>query len=160
MKILISLLLTGVVILTLHCTKSVGKNPALAYTDAALLDSAKAGGQHYYKNDPMKLLSGANGPHGPFKLRFNAIAFKALQDSGSLPVKKLMPDGSLVVKDVYDNGQVSLYAIMYKLSGSWLWAEIKPSGEVHYSVNKDPGVCINCHSQAGNRDLLRTFSYY
>jgi hypothetical protein len=160
MKFLISSLLSLVLLLALHCTKSVGKNPALAYTDNALLDSSKAAGRYYYKNDPVKLLSGANGPHGAFKLRFNNIAFNALQDSGSLPLKKQMPDGSLVIKDVYDKGQVGLYAIMYKLSGSWLWAEIEPDGEVHYSVNKDPGVCINCHSQAGNRDLLRTFTYH
>lgn len=145
------------------CTKDEGKNPSLAYSDRALADSCNATYHHYYRNDASRILSGAknsNGQHGPFKLRFNNIAFKALLDSGRLPLNAVMPEGSLVVKDVYEGGSIGLYAIMYKHSGSWLWAEIKPNKEVLFSVTKNSDLCVSCHSQAGNRDFLRTFSYY
>jgi len=158
----VSILFVGLALVS-ACTKSVGKDPSLAYSDRALYDSASANYHRYYKNDPGPLLSGAqgsNGQHGAFKLRFNHLAFKALQDSGKLPVKTLMPEGALVIKDVYEGGKVSLYAIMYKHAGSWLWAEIKPGGQVLYGVKKDPSVCTSCHSQTGNRDFLRTFTYY
>lgn len=144
------------------CTKKAGKNPSLAWTDLALLDSCKASSHRYYKNDTGLLhkAAGSNSPHGPFKLRFNSIAFKALTDSGRLPVNAPMPEGAMVIKDVYKDGKLDLYALMYKHSGSWLWAEIKPNKQVLYSVSMDPGTCTGCHNQAGNRDLLVSFAYY
>jgi hypothetical protein len=148
-----------ILIVFTRCEKTVGKNPALAYSDKSLLDSCK--GQHpYYKNDPSTLYSGVHGPHGAFRLRFNNIAFKALTNDGKLPVGAKMPEGSLIIKDVYSGPSVSLYAFMYKYSGRWLWAEIKPNGETSYSVNKDPGTCTSCHEQSGNRDLVMSFNFY
>lgn len=163
MKSCVCIILFFIPLCFCHCTKDSGKNPALAFTDEALLDSSAAAYHHYYKNDSINILTGnknSNGPHGDFKLRFNNVAFKALSDSGRLAKGANMPDGSLVIKDIYSGGQLSLYAIMYKRSGAWLWAEIKPNSQVLYSVFKNPSVCVSCHSQAGNRDFLRTFSYY
>jgi hypothetical protein len=144
------------------CTKKVGTNPLLAYTDQALLDSCAASNHPYYKNNSSLIskAQGSNSPHGDFKLRFNAIAFKALTDSGKLPRQLAMPEGALVIKDLYRDGQLDQYALMYKHSGAWLWAEIKANGQVLYSVRKDPGVCTGCHNQQGNRDYVLSFEFY
>lgn len=151
----------ALIIILIGCSKKVGKNPELAYSDQALLDSVKASGFTYYKNDANTVLPGTNGPHGPYKLRFNKIGYSALVDSGKLPIASKMPNGSLIVKDVLDgSGNISLYAFMYKRAGSWIWAEIKPNKQVLYSVNKNPSTCINCHSQTGNRDLVTTFYFH
>ena len=107
-----------------------------------------------YKNDGVTLLSGAHGPHGTFKLRFNNVAFKALTDNGKLPVGVQFPEGSLIIKDIYKENDLTLYAFMYKKSGSWLWAEVKPDKKVQHGVNDNSGVCTGCHSQTGNRDLV------
>ncbi len=144
----------------MFCTKKVAKNPALAYSDFAILDSCLKTNHVYYKNDANLLLPGSVGPHGNFKLRFNAIASKALTDNGKLPVGKTMPDGSLVIKDIYSGGNIALYAYMYKVKGSWLWGEIKPNKDIVHSVNDNIGVCTGCHSQAGNRDLITTFNFH
>ncbi|MDI1354723.1 MAG: hypothetical protein PSX36_07385 [bacterium] len=142
-------------ILLLGCTKKVGTNPALRYSDDAMLDSCKNEAHLYYNNS--KVLLPGKGPHGEHTLRFNSIAFSALTSNGQLPVGALMPEGSLVIKDVYTNGEITLYAFMYKRSGNWLWGEIKPNRDVLHSVTKDPGVCTNCHAGAGNRDKILSF---
>jgi hypothetical protein len=147
-------------IILVACTKKVGTNPDLAYSDFAMLDSINKP-LYYYKNNSTIIYPGTSGPHGPHKLRFNSIGFKALVDSGKLPLSKKMPDGSLIVKDVYDgNNAISYYAFMYKLSGSWIWGEIKPNKQVLFSVNQNPSVCIGCHSQTGNRDLVTSFYFH
>ncbi len=159
MKYLITFFI--LVIILISCTKKVGKNPETAYSNFALFDSINASGFTYYKNDPNTFLPGTNGPHGPYKLRFNKIGFNALTDNGELPAGGKMPDGSFIVKDVYDgNNNIKYYAFMYKRSGSWIWGEIKPNKEVLYSVYRNPFTCINCHSQAGNRDLVTTFNFH
>lgn len=148
------------VITLICCTKDKGTNPSLAYGDKALLDSCKQNYLYYYKNDANTLLSGAHGPHGTFKLRFNSIAFKALTDSGKLPIGNSFPEGSFIVKDVYSAGTLNLYALIYKRSGTWLWAEIEPEGTVHHSTNASESSCTGCHSQLGNRDLALSFNFY
>lgn len=142
------------------CTKKQGKNPALAFTDASLRDSCAQTYHRYYKNDAVALLSGVHGPHGTFKLRFNSVAYNALTDNGKLPAGGTFPEGSLIVKDIYSGSDIVLYALMYKKAGSWLWSEVRPDGEVLYSVNANPGTCIGCHSQSGNRDLAVSFAFY
>jgi hypothetical protein len=157
------LLILILTIILFSCSKRVGKNPSLAYSDFALLDSCLNTTNKFYKNNSTRFLTGnpnSNGQHGVFKLRFNSIAYAALTDSGKLPLNVKMPEGALIVKDVYVNGKLDLYAFMYKYSGSWLWAEIRPNKEVIYSVTKTNDICINCHSQQGNRDYLRTFDFY
>lgn len=142
------------------CTKDQGSNPSLAYNDLALYDSCLSTNYYYYKNDPVTILPGTTGAHGTMKLRFNSIAQKALGSDGKLPSGAAFPNGSFVVKDIYTGSSLTLYAYMYKKSGTWLWGEIKPNKEIIYSVNKNPSVCVNCHDQAGNRDLLVSFKYY
>lgn len=141
------------------CTKDQGINPDLAFSDRALYDSCRnLSAFTYYKNDPAAVYSGVHGPHGAFKLRFNKIAYAALTDNGKLPATKKFPDGSLIVKDVQSNGQ---FAIMYKKTGTWLWAEINADGSVAFSTTKEPtATCISCHSQSGQRDLAVSFNFY
>jgi hypothetical protein len=149
-----------VLVMLICCTKKQGINPALAYNDLALLDSCQKTYHRYYKNDASTILSGSAGPHGTFKLRFNSVASKALGSDGKLPTGRTFPDGSLIIKDVVSGGNITLYAFMYKKSGSWLWAEVKPNKEVIYSVTKNPSGCTGCHSQSGNRDLVVSFNFY
>jgi len=141
------------------CKKDVGKNPLLAFTDKALLDSAKNTSAFvYYKNDPNAIYSGTNGPHGAFKLKFNKIATAALTDNGKLPVGQKFPDGSFIVKEISSNG---LYAMIYKRAGSWIWTESHGDGTVVHSVVKDASAaCVSCHSQTGQRDLVVSFNFY
>lgn len=140
------------------CTKDVAKNPLLAYSDKALLDSAKNEAAFvYYKNDPSAVYAGTNGPHGAFKLKFNKIAYAALTDNGKLPVGAQFPNGSFIVKEIPSNG---LYALMYKKEGSWLWSEINSDGSIVHSVSKESSVCTSCHSQSGQRDLVVSFNFY
>ncbi len=141
------------------CARDKGINPLLAYSDKALYDSCKnLSAFYYYKNDLSAIYSGVHGPHGAFKLRFNSIAYAALTDNGKLPANKKFPDGSMIVKDIQSSGQ---YALMYKKSGSWLWAEINADGTIAFSVYKDASVaCVSCHSQKGQRDLAVSFNFY
>ncbi len=148
-------------LLFIACTKKEGKSTALALSDLALLDSCKNTSHPFYKNDSTTLYSGSAGPHGNFKLRFNIIAYKSLTDKGKLPLNAAMPEGSLIIKDIYTGGNnITLYAFMYKKSGSWIWGEVTPDKQILYSVFKNPSVCIGCHSQQGNRDLVVSFNFY
>lgn len=160
MKILAFCSAVLLLFLLVFCTKKTGRNPDLAFSDQALLDSCVNGAPVYYKNNNPTIFPGTNGPHGPYQLRFNSIAAAALTDNGQLPAGKTMPNGSLIVKDVYSGNTIRLYAFMYKSGGAWLWAEVEPNGSVHHSVKGNAGVCTGCHSQPGNRDLLLTFREY
>ena len=143
------------------CTKDKGRNPALAYTDFALRDSCETSAAFvYYKNDPSAVYSGSNGPHGTFKLKFNHKAYSQLTDGGKLPVGSVFTDGSMVVKEIVSGGKLTKYALMYKLKGAWLWAEFTPDLVKDLSVNDNSSLCTSCHSQAGNRDLVNTFSFH
>lgn len=141
------------------CTKDIGINPLLAYSNKALLDSAKNESAFvYYKNLPSTVYSGSFGAHGPFKLKFNKIANAALTDNGKLPVGQQFPNGSFIVKEIQLN---DIYAVIYKKDGSWLWAEFKSDGSIIHSVNKDATTtCVNCHSQSGQRDFVMSFNFY
>src|SRR3954465_11027314 len=106
MKFLIPILTLLAILIS--CTKKEGKNPGLAYSDNAMLDSINLSGNKYYKSDGITIHPTTGAPHGPFKLRFNNIGYNALIDSGKLPIANKMPDGSLIVKDVYDgNGNIT-----------------------------------------------------
>jgi hypothetical protein len=153
-------LIFSVVALIAACAKSVGKDPSLAYTDKALYDSCTSTASFYYKNDPARLLSGNAGPHGTFKLRFNALAAKQLTDNGKLPANRTMPEGAMVIKDIYGGGQLVSYAYMYKRAGAWLWGEVTVKRQVTYSVKMDASVCTSCHQQGGNRDYIVSFNFY
>ena len=149
-------------ILLYACTKDKGKDPELAFRDKALLDSAKDQSAFiYYKNaDSVVYPGNTASPHGSFKLKFNKTAWKVLTDNGKLPAGAKFPEGSMIVKEVWRNNSVSLYSLMYKHRQQWLWAEIEPGGNVHYSVKKDPSVCTDCHQQTGHRDFVMSFYFY
>jgi hypothetical protein len=143
------------------CTKDKGIDPQLAYTDRALFDSCQNEPAFvYYKNDPSMIYPGTIGPHGSYKLKFNKTAFAALTDNGKLPLAAKFPERSFIVKEVLKDGNLVEYAIMYKYNNSWLWAELNADGSVKHSVKKESSVCTNCHSQAGNRDLVTTFYFH
>ncbi|MCC6371214.1 MAG: hypothetical protein IT236_09440 [Bacteroidia bacterium] len=154
------LLISAFAFMLFSCTKKTGKNPQLAYSDAALVDSCLNQTHRYYKNDSQTLLAGNKGPHGTFKLRFNSIAYAALTNNGKLPDKGTMPEGAMVIKDVYDGTKLSSYAFMYKRNGNWLWGEANANKDITYSVKMDASICTSCHSQAGNRDLVVSFNFY
>jgi len=151
----------GFICIVFSCTKEVAKNPEIAFNDKSLYDSCKYGiGFKYYKNKDSiyQVDPGSNSPHGAFKLKFNAIGFAVLTDSGRLPVGKRFPEGSMVVKEVQSNG---MYAFMYKHNNTWLWGEAHADGTTAFSVYKDAkAACINCHSQSGQRDYVRSFVFY
>lgn len=147
-------------LLIISCTKKVGADLEGAYSDAALFDSAHHQNYTYYKNDSLTLLPGTHGPHGTFKLRFNSIAYRALIDTGKLPVKGKFPDGSFLVKDVYKNGVLDIYAYMYKRNGNWLWGEVHSNGKFEYRIKDGAAVCLGCHTQPGNRDNAVSFNFY
>lgn len=158
----ISFILVFSLAILYSCTKDKGRNPALAYTDFALRDSCRNTSAFvYYKNDPGTIYSGANGAHGTFQLKFNHKAYAQLTDGGKLPVGSVFSDGSMVVKEIIRSGNIVKYAVMYKLKGSWLWAEWSPDLKViDLSVNDNSGLCTTCHSQSGHRDLVNTFSFH
>ena len=138
------------------CSKHQGRNPSLAYSDKALLDSCKNQALVYYGNATTLIPS--KGPHGSHYLRFNTIAANALGTDGKLVQGKTMPEGAMIVKDIHVNGRLDLYALMYKRSGAWLWAELKPDGSIQHSVNGQAAVCTGCHSGSGNRDQILSFN--
>lgn len=143
------------------CTKDKGRNPNLAYSDRALLDSCKNEAAFvYYKNDPSVIYAGTNGAHGTYKLKFNHKAYAQLIDAGKLPVGAVFSDGSMVVKEIIRNGSIVKYAVMYKRNGGWLWGEWTPELVKDISVKDNSSPCTNCHKQAGNRDLVNTFTFH
>jgi hypothetical protein len=158
------LLLLAALILSLaflfSCTKDKGTNPELPFDDQSLLDSAKNSNYYYYKSKKDTIYSGSHGSHGTFKLRFNSKAFVALTDSGRLPKGKKFAEGSFIVKDVYKNGNLYLYAYMFKRNGKWLWGEVEPSGNFHFKIKDGEKTCLGCHSQTGHRDNAVVFHFY
>lgn len=148
------------ILLVVSCSKKVGTNPELAYSDSALFDSTQNSNYQYYKNNPSLLLSGVHGPHGTFKLRFNSIAYKALTDSAKLPLNTKFPNGSFLVKDVYKNGAIDIYAYMYKRNGNWLWGEVQSNGKFLFKAVDGAKACVGCHSQTGHRDNTLVFKFY
>lgn len=145
-----------------YCTKDKA-DPSTQFTNAKLFALAKdsTGHTHLYNNPALFRQPAGNSPHGLFKVRFNKKAQDALV-GGKLPVNGTFPDSSLIVKDIYDgiNGNITLYAVMYKYKGVWQWAEYKPDGTIAHSIFGSVGVCTSCHSNTPNRDLVRVFDLH
>lgn len=158
---IINFSVVGIFLLITSCTKDVAKNPELAYSDKALLDSCRNSEAFVYyqnSNSIIQVSPSSNSPHGAFKLKFNKIAAKALTDNGKLPVGQKFPEGSMVVKEISSNG---IYALMYKHNNAWLWAEMHNNGSIIHSVYKDAtSACVSCHNQNGQRDLVVSFHFY
>ena len=157
-------LLFTVVIVIDSCTKD--KAPISApfeFSDKQLfVIVSDTTNRKFYKNNPNLLPPASSSPHGSFRLWFNPKAQTVLDASGKLPVNGIFPDSSLLVKEVliplFDS--IPVLAVMYKLQGSWKWAEYEFDGDVVYSIKKDPSACVSCHSLSPNRDLVRTFDLH
>jgi hypothetical protein len=135
-------------------------------TDAELYERAVSPSGYVYFNGGLLLAPDPASPHGSFKLRFNDLAASALDANGRLPVGHIFPNGSMLVKEVYEGGNLVLYAVMRKDPSSpnagngWLWAELGPAGEAAFTVKRRGDGCISCHSTSPNRDLTRTFDLH
>ncbi len=122
-------------------------------------------GYHYYQ-DGIILEPAPPSPHSRFKLRFNEIAWSALDENGELPTGAEFPEGSVIVKEVHASGSLGLYAVMKKRSadtnaaGGWLWAEYRPDGTLGYTINQKGLGCTGCHSSGTHRDFVRTFDLH
>jgi hypothetical protein len=152
-------LIVIIILIFFSCTKQVGINPELAYSDKALFDSAQNKSFYFYQNKDTLLNPKGNSPHGSFKLRFNSVAYSALTAGGKLPVSGKFPEGSFIVKDIFKSGELNLYAWMYKRKNGWLWGEADINGKILYS-QAQPQVCISCHNQQGQRDQTLTFTFH
>lgn len=148
----LAILLSG--ILLFACKKEKAKPTGLS--DEALYALARdTAGAVWYQNGV--ILSGL-GPHGNYKLRFNAKAATVLDGLLELPVGGTFPDSSLLVKEAHTSGVISQYIIMFKHEGNWLWAEYGPTGNIVYSFTQGSGSCTGCHTS--NRDNTLTFDLH
>ena len=108
----------------------------------------------------------ASSAHQPvIRVSLNDVAAGALQN-GKLPQGASFPDGSVIFKEVLGtNGLVNVYAVIYKdrrnsLAGNgWLWAELRPTGSVEYSVRNRGSACTGCHAldRGPQNDFVRIF---
>ncbi len=138
--------------------------------DKMLFDKSKVTtGFTYYQNNSSVMASSPQSAHNPFfRVRFNAVAWAALTDSGRLPAGGSFPEGSLIVKELYDSqtGSLKLLAAMEKSTGNslaganWLWGEYKDDGSLGYSVSEKGSGCTGCHASTGNRDYARLFELF
>lgn len=134
-------------------------------SDQSLYNEIKEDGYVYFQNG--NLLSPADAsPHGPFRLRFNSIAVSSLDSNGELPLGGKFKEGSLIVKEVYQNNNIAVYAVMKRApsdgaaGNGWLWSEYALDGTPLYSIQREGVGCIDCHSDTPNRDLVRTFDLH
>lgn len=156
---------TTTILLAVLLMASCKKDKDAEDANKALLNEVNAGGYSYYASG--NLLSGVSpSPHGSFKLRLNATAQAALDGTGELPAGGSFPNGSIIVKEIFSGSSINLLAIMKKdasnsnAGSGWVWAEIKPNGDVTFGVEKKGDGCISCHSGNPNRDLTRTFDLH
>jgi hypothetical protein len=158
-KIFVVLLINFCMFIALQSCKKDKEN---VDANQALYAETIASGYQYYRNGD--ILSGVSpSPHGSFKLRFNSVAFAALDSTGELPVGGSFPNGSIIVKEILNGSNINLYAVMKKdpsnenAGSGWVWAEYNTSGSTVYGIGEKGGGCISCHSGSGNRDLVMTF---
>ena len=155
------------IILIESCTyHDLGRDSDVVHTDETLFDEVNVtDGYQYYVNGNT-LPAAIPSPHGSFKLRFNQIAWEALDSNGELPSGKGFPNGSVLVKEVYNADGLFVYAVMKKepsdasAGNGWLWAEYFPDGAIAFSIERRGNGCISCHSEVPNRDLVRTFDLH
>lgn len=135
-------------------------------TNSALYEEARASGLSYYKGKDTIWGPAGGSPHGNFKLKFNSTALAAFGSDGKLPVGASFPDGSLIVKEIYENGSLTLYAVMKKepsnkwAGNGWLWGEYETDGDTKFSVAEEGSGCTGCHSSGTHRDYARSFDLH
>jgi len=155
-----------VVILLKSCVYHDLSDPEIVdATDASLFDEANESGYTYYQSGNT-IAAAAQSPHGMFRLRFNSIAFQALDASGELPEDGRFPNGSVVVKESYVNGTLNILSVIKKsptdpnAGDGWVWAEYQIDGTPAVSIEGNGNFCTGCHNDTPNRDLVRTFDLH
>jgi hypothetical protein len=134
-------------------------------TDEDLFENATAAGYVYYQSGNL-ISPDPQSPHGNFKLRFNATASQVLDSNGELPVNGQFPVGSILVKEVHGSSGIALLAVIKKApadvneGSGWLWAEYQLDGTPVATLEGRGSQCIDCHNDAPNRDLVRTFDLH
>lgn len=109
-------------------------------------------------------LNGSTAHRPMVRVSLNETAAGALR-AGHLPEGSSFPDGSVVFKEVRQEGQPILFAIVYKdrsnpLSNEgWLWAELRTDGTAAFSMQNRGNGCVSCHAreQGPQHDYIRTF---
>jgi hypothetical protein len=109
-------------------------------------------------------LNGSHAHRPLVRVSMNSVAIDTLQ-SGSLPAGASFPAGSTIVKQIIENGETSLFAVMHKdpsnpLAGNgWLWGEYYPDGRTFISMTGRGSACTACHAleQGPHNDFVRTF---
>lgn len=139
--------------------------PDVTFTDAKLfaLVTDTTGENLYKSSSNATQWTSTQGAHGNqfYEMKMNAKAYSACTASGKLPQGASFPDSSLIVKRLHStsSGPVTLYAVMYKLGGTWNWAEYNPTGDVLFSIKADASGCVSCH-QPSSRDFVQTFDVF
>lgn len=153
-------------ILMKSCTYHDLSDPTLIpATDASLFEEAVDDNYIFYQNG-LVLPPAPQSPHGPFRTKFNSVASSALDNTGKLAVDGNFPEGSVVVKESYRNSVLNVISAMKKAPGDpnsrngWVWAEYAVDGKALVSLEERGAQCIGCHSDAPNRDLVRTFDLH
>lgn len=147
------------------------KHEIPAPLDVELLRLAQdTSGQVFYHHSDALLPRSAGSGHPQALLRtwYNPAAAAFLDSMGAVVEDTLFSDGAAVVKELYTApGTLSLYAIMYKKADhpnadadGWVWAEVKPSGEVEIPSSDLGSACRGCHSQSGNIDFTLMNVYF
>lgn len=130
-----------------------------------LYEESTASDLKLYQNKDSIMSQAGTSPHGPFKLKFNALATSQFGSDGRFPAGGTFKNGSLIVKEAHSGGVLAVYAVMKKddskFSGSgWLWAEYDTDGKAIYSIAEKGKSCIGCHSGNPNRDLTISFDLH
>ena len=154
----------GITGITLSCTYNELPGDSID-TDESLFYQLQETGYSYYQGG--QVLSPASAsPHGNFRLRFNEIAWNALDASGKLPNNASFPEGSVIVKEVITGNAITVLAVIKKSrsdvnsANGWLWAELSPTGDAYFSINNRGSGCTSCHGDTPNRDFVRTFDLH
>jgi hypothetical protein len=123
----------------------------------------------WYKNSSTQLSKSAGSGHSqPFlNTRFNSVAQSNLDANFKVKIGQKFPEKSLIVKELYENGKLDQYAILYKNSShknadskGWVWGYINSDGSVKIPSSKKGESCASCHSQSGNEDYMLMNKYY
>ncbi len=75
-----------------------------------------------------------------YRLRFNSVAFQALDANGELPENGRFPTGSILVKESYINSSPNILTVIKKAptdpnaGDGWLWAEFRLDGTPTISI--------------------------
>ena len=158
----------GILIITfISCKKKVDDSDVNfndnKTSDAELLELAIANNDfEWYKFSDDLLNPGARTGHleEQLRTRYNQVAKSNLDSLGKVIENSKFPENSLIVKELFKNGKLDTYAIMYKKTGDenaddngWVWGYIRENGNIRNAADRKGQGCIGCHSISGNIDL-------